>query len=85
MDATNGKSEESGRDHISTGDVDVGAQLIADTDLSLTQHEASRLRFVVPSPVLLKKNPFIAHRAKIDWHIMPFMCSRSDISEVIRP
>ena len=56
MDATNGKSKETlQRDHIPAGDVDVGAQLIADTDLSLTQHEASRLRFVVPSPVLLKK------------------------------
>lgn len=83
MDATNGKSED--RDRIPTGDVDVGAQLIADTDPSLTQHEAARLRFVVPSPVLLNKNPFIVYRAKIDWHIMPFMCSKSDISEVIRP
>lgn len=32
-------------------DVDVGAQLIAETDSSLTPQEASRLRYVVLSPV----------------------------------
>ncbi|KAG2116583.1 major facilitator superfamily domain-containing protein [Suillus discolor] len=39
-------------------DVDVGAQLIAETDSSLTPQEASRLR------------------AKIDWHVIPLMCSK---------
>lgn len=75
------------RDHptVHKYDVDVGAQLIAgDTELVLTQQEASRLRCVISSPVLLKRPIYSPHRAKIDWHIMPFMCSKSEFSKNIR-
>lgn len=62
MDSTSNSSEKR-EDHnthasstVHSYDVDVGTQLIDETDSPLTPQEASRLR------------------AKIDWHIMPFMC-----------
>ncbi|KAG0705125.1 major facilitator superfamily domain-containing protein [Suillus ampliporus] len=60
MDSASDNSEKREPDHMHTSvhnyDVDVGAQLISETDHPLTPEAASRLR------------------AKIDWHIMPFMC-----------
>ncbi|KAG1826874.1 MFS general substrate transporter [Suillus subaureus] len=63
MDSASDNSEKK-EDHphvsstVHSYDVDVGAQLIAETDSPLTPQETSRLR------------------AKIDWHIMPLMCSK---------
>jgi hypothetical protein len=73
------------RDHptVHKYDVDVGAQLIA-SDTVLTQQEAARLRCVVSSSVPPKHPIYSPHRAKIDWHIMPFMCSKSEFSNYIR-
>lgn len=61
MDSASENSEKKeGHTHavstVHSHDVDVGAQLMSETDRALTPQEDSRLR------------------AKIDWHIMPFMC-----------
>jgi hypothetical protein len=59
MDSASDNSESEKReDHahasstVHSYDVDVGAQLIAETDRSLTPQEASQLRYVVLSPAL---------------------------------
>ena len=57
-------------------DVDTAAQLIAGKHINFTPEEAARIRCV--PDIVVHGHDDLAHahnRRKIDWHLMPLMCS----------
>ncbi len=84
MDSTSSvdkKLEREGSDHaykptVDTSDVDIAARLTAGKEISFTPEEAARLRCVLSSHFGLANSQLFSCRRKIDWHIMPLMCSK---------
>ena len=72
------------RPTVETAQVDIAAQIVAGKDVSFTPEEAARIRYASPPSHVVATLIYSLYlpvpSRKIDWHLMPLMCSTSSYS-----